>query len=116
MDGTVDTTPITTISLRNTDGGVYIKESALNRASISKSVDKNSANVGDTLTYTLSYSNPTANTFINAILEDPIPASTTYITDSATGGATFDGTKLIWNLGTIAAGASDSVSFQVKIQ
>jgi len=115
-DGTLDPTPRTSLSLRNTDGGVYIKESALGRPNISKRVDKSSAQSGDTLTYTISYSNPTQNTFTNAILEDPIPAGTTYVANSATGGATFDGSKIIFNIGNLAAGAGGSIQFQVRVE
>jgi len=109
------TGPVMTISLRNTDGAVLIKESALGRPNISKRVDKSSAQFGDTLTYTISYSNPTANTYTNAILEDPIPAGTTYVANSATGGGTFDGSKIIFNIGNLSPGVSGTVNFQVKI-
>ena len=114
-DGALNSTPITTISLRNTDGAILIKESALGRPNISKRVDKSSAQSGDTLTYTISYSNPTANTYTNAKIEDPIPNGTTYVTGSATNGGTFDGSKIILNIGNLAAGAAGNIQFQVKI-
>jgi len=115
MDGTLDPSPITQISLRNTDGAVLIKESALGRPTISKTVNKTSASSGETLTYTIFYSNPAANTYTNVILEDPIPLGTTYINGSAANGGTSDGTKVIWNLSSLSPGASGTVSFQVRI-
>jgi len=86
-----------------------------NGPSITKQVDKTSASPGDTLTYTISYSNPTANTYTNIRIEDSIPNGTTYIDNSATGGATFDGSKIIVNIGNLSPGASGSVQFQVRV-
>lgn len=84
--------------------------------SIVKSVDKASAASGETLTYTVSYSNLTQTAFPNAKIEDPIPNGTTYVVGSATGGATFNGSKIILNIGNLAAGASGSIQFQVRVQ
>jgi uncharacterized repeat protein (TIGR01451 family) len=99
--------------------GLYLGQRVTSVATdplITKSVDKNSASSGDTLTYTINYSNPTTNTFSNAKIEDLIPNGTTYVQDSATGGVTFDGSKIILNIGNLAAGASGSVQFQVRVQ
>lgn len=114
-DGTINNTPLTQISLKNREGVILIKESVLQNPTVSKSVDRSSASSGDTLTYTISYSNPTQTTFTNAILDDPIPNGTTYVNGSATGGGNSDGTKVIWNLGDLASGANGTVSFQVTI-
>lgn len=115
-DGTLNGTSLTQITLDHAGGAILIKESALSHPSISKTVDKTSGTSGDTLTYTISYSNPTANTFTNAKIEDNIPSGTTYIAGSATNGATFDGSKVILNIGNLAAGASGNIQFQVRIQ
>lgn len=79
---------------------------------LTKSVDKTSASSGETLTYTINYT-VGINPITNARIEDPIPAGTTFI--SADNGGTSDGTKIVWNLGDLAAGASGTVSFQVRI-
>lgn len=70
---------------------------------------------GATLTYTLAYSNPgtgPATNFVitdvlDGFLQDPVPSS----------GGTYDPATraLTWNLGTLAAGASGSVSFTAKV-
>jgi len=83
---------------------------------ITKTVDKTSSSSGETLTYTIYYSNPTTNTYTNTKIEDPIPNGTIYIDNSATSGATFDGNKIILNLGNLAAGSSGSIQFQVRVQ
>ena len=112
-DGTLGPA-ITSVTLRNTDGVILIKESSLNQVTISKNVNKAGASPGETLTYTIYYSNNTAGEVTNVKIEDPIPSGTTFI--SAANGGTSDGTKVIWNLGTITAGANGSVTFQVMIE
>ncbi len=82
---------------------------------VTKSVDKITAQTGGILTYTLNYSNGSTNPYTNVRFEDFIPNGTTYVTGSASSGGTFDGTKVIWNLGTLAAGGSGTVTFQVRI-
>lgn len=113
-DGTIDSIPITSISLHNAEGAILIKETALNQPVISKSVDKATASSGETLNYTLSYSNPTAITYTNVRIEDVLPARTTFL--SASNNGTFDGSKVIWNLGDLGPRSNSSVSFQVKVQ
>jgi uncharacterized repeat protein (TIGR01451 family) len=83
---------------------------------ITKTVDKSSVSSGETLTYTINYSNPTANAYPNTKIEDLIPNGTTYVDNSATGGATFDGSKIILNIGNLAAGASGNIQFQVRVE
>ena len=108
-DGTIDSTPITSITLRNGEAAILVEEGV----GISKQVDKTSAASGETLTYTINYSNNTAGEVTNAKIEDPIPLGTTFV--SAVNGGTSDGSKVIWNLGTIVAGESGTVTFQVRI-
>ena len=96
------------------DHTFFILPLGVSSVSLTKSVDKISASSGEILTYTINY---TANKdILNAILEDLIPNGTTYVANSATGGATFDGTKVIWNLGNLAPGATGSVQFQVRVE
>ena len=81
--------------------------------SLTKTVDKASAKPGDTLTYTLSYSNSGTGSATNVFLSDIVPTRTTFV--SATGGGTLSGAVVTWNIGTIAAGASGSRQFTVTI-
>ena len=61
-------------------------------------------NSGDSITYTICYDN-TANPYnvSNVTITDPIPAQTSFV--SATGGGTCVGNTVIWNIGTLPAGA-----------
>ncbi len=81
-----------------------------------KQVDKTSAQPDEVLTYTLNYANDTGQTVTNARIEDLIPIGATYEPGSASDGGTFDGSKVIWNLGSLDIGASGTVSFQVRIE
>ncbi|HYV20457.1 MAG TPA: fibronectin type III domain-containing protein [Verrucomicrobiae bacterium] len=70
-------------------------------------------NSGATLTYTLSWSNTGNMNATSAVLTDPIPANTTFV--SATGGGTLSGGTVTWNLGTLNGGANGSVTLVVRV-
>ena len=63
------------------------------------------------ITYTLTYANPGARAVEHVRLVDPLPAGTSF--SSATGGGTHGAGVVTWNLGTVAAGASGSVTVTV---
>jgi len=76
---------------------------------------------GGIVTYTLTYTNSTGSTIYNANITDLIPASTTFVPGTAKlNGATIspdpvqDG-ALVISLGDLAAGASGTVQFQVRV-
>ena len=70
---------------------------------------------GSQVTYTLSYANAGPGVADNAVIKDPLPAGTTFV--SATGGGTYAaGTNTVtWNLGNLAAGASGSVTLTITL-
>jgi uncharacterized repeat protein (TIGR01451 family) len=70
-------------------------------------------NAGSTITYTLSWSNTGNMNATGAVLTDPVPANTTFV--SATGGGTVSGGTVTWNLGTLNGGANGSVSLVVRV-
>ncbi len=71
--------------------------------------------VGNTVNYTLAYSNTGPVAATGAVLTDPVPTGTTVVGGSVTGGGTLSAGVITWNIGTIAAGGSGSVSFQVTV-
>ena len=76
------------------------------------SIDGQKVAVGETLVYTITYTNADdAQTQVT--ITDAIPANTTYVDGSADNGGTFASGKVTWNL-TLAAGQSKTVSFRVK--
>jgi uncharacterized repeat protein (TIGR01451 family) len=82
----------------------------------SKDVDLNAANPGDRLTYSIALDN-TEPTAISVVVSDTIPANASYVADSATGGATYNGTEnaIEWS-GTVPGGGSETIIFQVDVQ
>lgn len=71
--------------------------------------------VGNTVNYTLNYSNTGPVAATGAVLTDPVPTGTTVVGGSITGGGTLAGGVITWNIGIIAAGGSGSLSFQVVV-
>ena len=68
---------------------------------------------GATLTYTLSYSNSGNVTATGVVISDTVPANTAFV--SATAGGTLSGSVVTWSIGALAAGASGSVQFVVRV-
>ncbi len=83
--------------------------------SLTKEVDRVQVQPGETLTYTLSYLNNSTGQVTDVEIEDLIPAGSTYVAGSASNGGQLVGNTVIWNLGTLSAGQSGSVSFQVAV-
>jgi uncharacterized repeat protein (TIGR01451 family) len=80
---------------------------------ISKSAPATVAS-GANLTYTISYSNTGTANATNVIIRDPLPAGTTFV--SATNGGTLMGGNVVFNIGTVNAGAgTQTVSFTVTV-
>lgn len=66
------------------------------------------APAGGTVTFSLVYANIGTGPATTAVLTDPIPNHLTFV--SATGGGAVSGPDVVWNIGTIPAGGSGSVT------
>ncbi|HOV47861.1 MAG TPA: SdrD B-like domain-containing protein [Anaerolineae bacterium] len=75
------------------------------------------AYVGAEVTYTIAWANNSDETAAAVVITDTLPANTTLVAGSITGGGTYDSDTrtLTWNLGSKAAGASGTVSFKVTV-
>jgi len=86
---------------------------------ITKTVDKPTAQSGDTLTYTLVLKNTSSVSATNIKVSDVVPPSVTYIIGSAAqnGNPTYNTTTttLTWSFSTIAAGNMQQLSFKAKV-
>ena len=69
--------------------------------------------VGSNLIYSLTVSNAGPATASGVVVSNPIPANVTFV--SATGGSTPAGGSLLVNLGSLAAGATNSVQIVVQL-
>ncbi|PFT99487.1 cell surface protein [Bacillus thuringiensis] len=85
---------------------------------MTKAVDKNFADIGDTLTYTVSFTGTGNTNANNVIFTDVIPTGTTFVLNSLT----IDGTTQVGanpatgvNIGSITSGTTKNVAFQVVI-
>lgn len=84
------------------------------RISLSKTPNVYTVNPGGTVTYTLAYSNDSTVSVTNAYITDDVPTGTTF--SSCSGGCTNpSGTVRRWDLGTLAAGATGSVTLTVTV-
>ncbi|HDR7795235.1 TPA: DUF11 domain-containing protein [Bacillus luti] len=85
---------------------------------MTKTVDKNYADIGDTLTYTVAFTGTGNTNANNVIFTDAIPTGTTFVLNSLT----IDGTTQVGanptngvNIGSIPTGTTKNVSFQVIV-
>ena len=85
--------------------------------SLTKTVDREETTPGQALTYTLTLSNIGSADLPGVGLTDPIPEHTTYVPDSATGGATYDPVldRVQWS-GTLPAMIQMTFTFQVVVE
>ncbi|WP_210409248.1 DUF11 domain-containing protein [Methanococcoides sp. NM1] len=65
-----------------------------------------------TITYTLSYTNTNQFSVDNVTITDTLPAGVNFV--SATGGGTHSAGVVTWDIGTVAPGASGSVTLTVQ--
>jgi len=81
-----------------------------------KKVNKVTALPGEVLTYTIALRNLGSTDFAAVSLADPIPAHTTYVPESVSGGAVYheETDQIAWG-GTVAAGTSITFTFQVRL-
>lgn len=87
---------------------------------ITKLVDKATANVGDKLVYTITISNVSLTPISNIPFTDTIAAGATYVTDSfkvnnTAVAPTINGSTLSYTIPTIAASAVATIQFQVTV-
>jgi uncharacterized repeat protein (TIGR01451 family) len=84
---------------------------------LTKTVDKKMATPGEVLTYTLIPKNLGATDLPDVSLTDPIPEHTTYVPDSATGGAIYDPVldRVQWS-GTLSATTQMTLTFRAVVE
>ncbi len=86
---------------------------------ISKSVDSATPAAGDTLTYTLVVTNDGSGDAEDVVVRDPILSYMSFLggITADTGSGRFDpvGNRVVYDVGTLASGASATLSFQARI-
>jgi len=82
---------------------------------LTKTVSALTAKSGDTILYTLDFSNYGTATGTNVKMIDLLPATLSYVPGSATGGGSYAAGKFTWTLGTVKVGTNAQVTFQAKV-
>ncbi|MBO6126450.1 MAG: DUF11 domain-containing protein [Clostridia bacterium] len=87
---------------------------------VSKSVDKATASIGEVLTYSINITNDSELEMSNVVFSDNVPVGSNYITNSFTVNGTsvtptVTGTNLSYNISSIPASSNTTVSFQVIV-
>jgi len=87
----------------------------LGSITMAKAVDKTAASPGDELTYTVVVTND-ASIAVPVMVTDVVPAHTTYVSGTVTGGAEYSETlnSILWT-GEVAGGASHTISYGVQV-
>ncbi len=80
---------------------------------VTKTDGQINAQVGDVLTYTLSYTNEGAQVASGVVLEDRLPMGIEFI--SASDGGVFGGGTVAWNLGDLNPGESGTVTVSIRV-
>ncbi len=84
--------------------------------SLSLAPNKTTVLSGDTITYTITYSNKGSGTATNDVITLPVPANTTFVAGSAgTGIYNSTSNAVTWTIPSVAAGASGMCTMQVTV-
>ena len=112
----VDPTLLTTATGVHNTNTVYTTINHASLGNIIKFTDKQYAQCGDIVTYTISIPNNGNVDALNVVLSDTVPNGTIYVSNSLqVDGNPIGGTPDSINIGTISAGNTSIVTFQVQI-
>ncbi|MGL6105196.1 hypothetical protein [Romboutsia sp.] len=97
--------------------GLEVDVNQANLSPINKSVNKLISYVGDTLTYTLNFTNTGSDNAYNVVVLDTIPTGTNFIPNSVMINGVGDSSnpQTGINLGTIPSGQVNTITFQVQV-
>lgn len=107
---------INLVTITGDDSTVTVCVTAPPDLHLVKSADQTAITPGGSITYTLAYSNTGSGEATNVVITETVPAGTTYA--SCTGGCTTNGppvTTVTWNIGTVPAGGTGSVTMTVTV-
>jgi uncharacterized repeat protein (TIGR01451 family) len=81
-----------------------------------KTVDQASASIGATLTYTMTLGNTGTGDATGVVAHDTMPSDVSLVSADTNGFGTFDATTGTWNIGTIAVGATATLTVTATIE
>ena len=97
--------------------GLQVDVNQANLSPMTKSVNKSISYVGDTLTYTLNFTNVGSDNAYDVVVLDTIPTGTNFIPNSVIVNGVGDSSnpQTGINLGTIPSGQVNTITFQVQV-
>lgn len=109
---------IAAIAYSKTDSSITVASQPLPSPAISltKTVDKTSAQAGEVLTYAITYRNTGQAEARNIVITDVIPNGTLYVQGSAASGGVFNNNQIVWTINSLQPSAQGAVSFQVRVE
>uniref|UniRef100_UPI0012DD9113 DUF11 domain-containing protein n=1 Tax=Aquimarina latercula TaxID=987 RepID=UPI0012DD9113 len=81
--------------------------------SLGKTVSPASADVGDSVVFTITVTNGGANSATNVVVEDQLPAGYSYQSDNS--GGNYAPGSGVWNVGTVAVGSPESIQITALV-
>jgi len=93
-----------------------LKKAVANQTAPNGTDTDNEALPGDTLQYTISYTNTTGQTLYNVQIMDVLPSYTVFQDVANNGFYDSSQNQITWTIGTIGIGSNVSVSYRVKVQ
>lgn len=82
---------------------------------LTKTSDVSQAVSGQTVTFTISYSNTTSGVASSTLLTDVVPSGMTLVPGSVSNGGTVAGSSVTWNFGTVSGSQTGSVFFKATV-
>ncbi len=96
--------------------GFALNTQAQHDLSLLKSVDVDSAGVGDTVTFTISIINDADSSVNTVVVKDSLPANVTFI-DSLPDKGSYDPTTHLWTVGNITTSAADdTIDLEIRVR
>lgn len=104
----------------STDTAVIVKQVQVQsqpQVTVTLAVDKTAVLPGDILTYTLAYTNKGSGAAAEVTVKLPVPASTTFVSGSASNGGSYDAAtnSVQWVMPTLEVGASGQCTVKIMV-
>ena len=108
-----------TLTLANGENAIctFTNRDVVSDYTVTKSVDDDTPNVGDTINFTLEVVNLGPDPAKNVIINDILPPGLTFVAASMTGGDTQNQSapNLEWMIGTLGVGTANKLTLQYQV-
>lgn len=126
VDGSVETTPRTSVTLRNAEGAILIKETSSSTPNVSITMSQNYPDLarlssGTEITYTMTCRNNGSAAANNVVVSNSLPARLSYVANTTKLNGTtvspdpISGNTVSVRVGTLAAGQTATITLQARV-